>query len=144
MGYLDQYGAGVERRLRLWKRTAIAVAAALCAGGVLYLQFGNFRQERQAKRFFELLAVRDFDAAYRTWAPTAADQRGYPMEAFLEDWGPDSGRNGYPIEERPACGSGVILTVASGKGRERLWVQRDTLVIGFAPPADLLPRSCSL
>ena len=66
------------------------------------------------------------------------------MEAFLEDWGTASGRSGYRILKSRSCGSGVLQTVATGKGRERLWVQRDTLVIGFAPPADLLPRICSL
>ena len=147
MGYLDRYGEGVERRLRVWKRAAAVMASILIAGGAAWLAFGNYRQERQAKRFFELLAGGNYDAAYASWVRTEADRRAYPRAAFLEDWGP-SGGHGDPAQFRIAksrsCGSGVVVTVTSGRQQERLWVERQTLVIGFAPPPDGLPRMCGL
>jgi hypothetical protein len=118
----------------------------LVGSGILLFVFHNIRQERQARRFFALLRARDYQGAYALWAPTESDRRSYPIESFLEDWGPDSGRgdpNRFRVAKSRSCGSGVILTVDSGKAeRERLWVQRDSLVIGFPPPADGLPRIC--
>ena len=45
---------------------------------------------------------------------TERDRQGYPMESFLQDWGPQSEHadvSGYRISKSRSCGSGVILTV---------------------------------
>src|SRR5690242_13030506 len=134
-GYLDQYGAGEERREKLIKTTALAVILVLIAGGVLYYFFKNFRQERQAKLFFEELAKQDFKSAYALWGCTEAKPcREYPMSEFMKDWGPQSGKAGGKITKSRSCGSGVILTVDyAGKPEDKLWVQRNDLTIGFSP-----------
>src|SRR5687768_2253290 len=118
-GYLDQYGAGVERRVKIIKTVVVSMLAAVIVSGVLYFVLHNYRQEQQVKRFMTHLAAREYDAAYALWVRTEADRKGYPMEAFLRDWGPQSPHadvSGYRIAKSRSCGSGVILTVGFSKG----------------------------
>jgi hypothetical protein len=147
MAYLEHYGEGADRRITVVRRALLSAAVLVVGGGALLFSFHNFRQERQGRRFLDLLRAQDYPAAYALWAPTESDRRAYPMESFLEDWGPNSGR-GDPSRLRVAksrsCGSGVILTVDAGLSRrERLWVERDSLTIGFPPPPESLPRVCN-
>ena len=144
-GYLDQYGAGDERRAKIIKTLVITAVALVVVGVVLFFVFHNYRQERQAKLFFELLERHDYQAGYALWVRTDSDRRGYPFEAFLRDWGPQGPHPevaGYQIVKSRSCGSGVILTVDFPKSpQEKLWVQRDDLSIGFSPlPGCPAPR----
>ena len=144
-GYLDQYGAGVDRRLKIIKTVVIAAVSLVVVGGVLFYIFYNYSQERQVKRFFALLQAQDYQGAYEMWVRTADDRRGYPFKSFLQDWGPQSQHSdvaGYRIAKSRSCGSGVILTVDFSKGQEeKLWVQRGDLTIGFSPlPGCPAPR----
>ena len=136
-GYLDQYGAGEERRLKIIKILVISIVALLVAGGISLFVFHNYRQEQQVKRFFALLERHDYQAAYQLWVRTDADRKGYPFSSFMEDWGPQSEHpavNGFRISKSRSCGSGVILTVDFKNGKEeKLWVERDDLTIGFSP-----------
>jgi len=136
-GYLDQYGAGEERRLKIIKIVSISVVALLVAGGISLFVFHNYRQEQQVKRFFALLERHDYQAAYELWVRTEGDRKGYPFPSFLQDWGPESEHRSvadFRIAKSRSCGSGVILTVDfSGGKEEKLWVQRDDLTIGFSP-----------
>jgi hypothetical protein len=136
-GYLDHYGAGEERRLKIIKIAAISVAALLVSAGISLFVFHNYRQEQQVKRFFTLLERQDYQAAYELWVRTDSDRKGYPFPSFLQDWGPQSEHHSvsdFRIAKSRSCGSGVILTVDfSGGKQEKLWVQRDDLTIGFSP-----------
>ncbi len=138
-GYLDHYGAGEERREKIIKTAAAALAIVLVAGGILFFIFHNYRQERQVRRFFELISSHDYKAAYALWGCTDAKPcSGYPFSSFLQDWGPTGADSqnpaAYRIAKSRSCGSGVILTVDVGPNhQERLWVQRDDLTIGFSP-----------
>jgi hypothetical protein len=106
---------------------------------VLFFIFKNYRQENQAKRFFDLLEKKDFKAAYGLWGCTDAKPcPEYPMEEFLKDWGPGgphaSDLTSFRIAKSRSCGSGVILTVDFDKSQqEKLWVQRDDLIMGYSP-----------
>ena len=93
--------------------------------------FHNYRQERQVRRFFDLLAVKDYKDAHAMFNPGPA----YPISSFLRDWAPEAGEvKNYRIVKSRSCGSGVILTVQYGKDREQvLWVQRDDLSLSFSP-----------
>ena len=144
-GYLDQYGAGDERRIRVIKTLVISLVVIVVVGGTALFIFHNYRQERQAKRFFGLLEQRDYKSAYEMWVHTESDRKGYPYESFLEDWGPNSKHSdvsGYHFTKSRSCGSGVILVVGFNRGApENLWVQRDDLTIGFSPlPGCPAPR----
>jgi hypothetical protein len=130
-GYLDQYGAADARREKIIRRLVISVVTIAVAAGVLMFVFHNYRQERQVKKFFELLAAHDYKDAHAMFNPGP----GYPMSSFLRDWAPEAGEvNNFRIVKSRSCGSGVILTVRYGKDREQvLWVQRDDLSLGFSP-----------
>ena len=136
-GYLDQYGAGDERRAALIKRTIIGVLAVIVLTVLPWYLFKNHGSERRVKDFLELLRHRDFAAAYKTWGcgePKACD--GYPYDRFLEDWGEKSTADPklLRIEDSESCGSGVMLTVrASRERQDTLWVEKSTGVISFAP-----------
>lgn len=136
-GYLDNYGAGEERRERIIKITALVLVALLIAGGVAYWFLKNWREERQARRFFEELGRQDYRTAYAMWGCTEARPcRDYPLGEFMTDWGPRSGRaapGAFRVVKSRSCGSGVILTVDTGNRQEKLWVERKSLVIGFSP-----------
>jgi hypothetical protein len=137
-GYLDHYGAGEERRERLVKRVVLTTLAVVIAAGVLFLIFKNYRQEHVVNRFYDLLAHKDYRSAYALWGCTAAAPcPNYPMNAFMQDWGPQSEHANpasFHISKTRSCGSGVIVTVDSNKQQEdKLWVQRNDLTIGFSP-----------
>jgi hypothetical protein len=135
-GYLDQYGKGDERREKTIKTLVYSLVALVVIGGPLLFIFHNFRQEQQVKKFFELLATKDYSAAYALWGCTDTTPcRGYSLQNFMEDWGPQKANpSNFRITKSRSCGSGVILTVDFDKNREeKLWVQRDDLVIGFSP-----------
>ncbi len=136
-GYLDQYGAGDEQRIKIIKGLVISLVALLVIGGTVFFIFHNYRQEQQVKRFFTLLERKDYQAAYEMWVRTDADRQGYPYRSFLRDWGPQGDHpdvTAFRIARSRSCGSGVILTVNFGNQKEEsLWVQRDDLTIGFSP-----------
>jgi hypothetical protein len=144
-GYLDQYGAGEERRERIIKVLALSVVTLALAGGILFFIFHNFAQERVVKRFFASLQAHDYQSAYEMWVRTPDDRRSYPYQSFLRDWGPQGEHadvSNFRIAKSRSCGSGVILTVDFGTNQEeKLWVQRDDLTIGFSPlPGCPAPR----
>jgi len=137
-GYLDQYGAGEERRGKIIRNLVIAAVTLVVVGGSLFFNFHNWREERQVMSFMELLTAKDYKAAYALFGCT--DQkpcRYYPFDKFMEDWGPASGHTGYNqarITRSRSCGSGVLITVDYGKNQpEKLWVERVDKSIGFPP-----------
>ena len=136
-GYLDQYGAGDERRLKIIKTLVISLVALLIIGGTAFFIFHNYRQEQQVKHFFALLEQKDYQAAYSLWVRTESDRRGYAFDTFLKDWGPESDHrdvSDFHISKSRSCGNGVILTVDFGKNqKEKFWVAREDLTIGYSP-----------
>jgi hypothetical protein len=136
-GYLDQYGAGEERRGKIIKTVVISVLLLVVVGGSLMFVFHNYREERQVKEFLSLLGSHDYKAAYALFGCTDAKPcRYYPFDKFMEDWGPASGRSGFEgarITRSRSCGSGVLMTVDYGNRQEKLWVERQDMSIGFPP-----------
>jgi hypothetical protein len=137
-GYLDQYGAGEERREKIVKTAVISLVSLAALGGTLFFVFHNYREERQVKQFFDRLGAHEYKAAYALFGCTDEKPcRDYPLDRFMEDWGPNSGRNNtsnFRISRSRSCGSGVILTVDFGRNQEeKLWVERKDMAIGFSP-----------
>ena len=141
-GYLENYGAGDERREKITKTAVSSVAALLVLAGLAYVFFHNYPEERQAKRFFELLRSQDYKDAYALWGCTESTPcRDYMMAEFMKDWGPEQGPvSEVDVLDAESCGSGVIVEVDAGKaGAKKLWVERDTKVLGF-PPFERCPQ----
>ena len=59
-GYLEQYGAGEERRGKIIKILVISLVPLVVIGGGLYFIFHNYREERQVKQFLSNLEARDY------------------------------------------------------------------------------------
>ena len=137
MGYLDHYGKGEERREKLIRRSILAVVLLLIAGSILFYIFKNFREERQVKRFYHLLAGKQYAAAYRMWGCTETNPcRDYSFDRFMEDWGPNSANaraSEVDVVRSRSCGSGVIITAKIGDHEERLWVERGQQIVGYSP-----------
>jgi hypothetical protein len=141
-GYLENYGAGEERREKITKTAVISVLAALLVALLAYAVFHNYPEEREAKRFFELLQAKDYKAAYALWGCTEAKPcRDYAMPEFMKDWGPAQAPvSSIDVLDTESCGSGVIVDVDAGKaGDKKLWVERDSRILSF-PPFERCPQ----
>jgi hypothetical protein len=140
VSYLDQYGAGEERREKtflLIKRAVLSLVTLLALAGIIFFVFHNYREEQRVKQFFSLIEAHDYKGGYALFGCTDAKPcRYYPYEKFMEDWGPSSGRSfgGARVTRSRSCGSGVLLTVDFSKNQqEKLWVERADMSVGFPP-----------
>ncbi len=136
-GYLEGYGAGEERREKIWKRIIVWTLVAVAVTAALYFTFRGYRQKQQVSQFLADLGRQDYQAAYRLWGCTPARPcRDYSFERFLEDWGQKSPRANAPaarVKGTKYCGHGVIVALDFGKGEETLlWVESKDLTLGFA------------
>ena len=135
-GYLDNYGAGDERRARNLKVAVISVIGFAVLSAFLYFFFHNYREEHQVKRFYQLLAARDYQAAYGMWVSSDQDRRDYTMESFMQDWGPSEDVHNFDILDAESCGKSVIVDADLGPaGEKKVWVKRENLLLG-SPPYD--------
>src|SRR5947207_4122938 len=91
-GYLDQYGAGDERRWKIIKTLVISVVTLAAVGGALFFIFHNYREESRVKQFYKLLATKDYKGAYALFGCTDTTPcRYYGFDKFMEDFGPNTG-----------------------------------------------------
>jgi hypothetical protein len=139
-GYLDQYGAGEERRNRIILRLILGVLTVVIVGTLGWYLLLNHHQESVVKSFVAAIKSGDTQSAYRIWGCTATKPcSGYEYEKFLKDWGP--GANGpdpniIGLTDSEECNSGVMLTLQVNSNRsEQLWMNKDADTIGFAPYA---------
>ena len=134
-GFLDEYGAGDERRARMVKLILISVVVAAVLLGLLYFFFRNYRQEQAAKRFFNLLETHNYQAAYDMWVSSDSERVGYPMTEFMKDWGPQAmDLHKFTIMDAESCGNSVIVDADLGPaGDKKVWINRQTLELGFGP-----------
>jgi len=120
-GYLDQYGAGEERRNRIIIRSILGVVLAVVLVALTWYLTLNHHQESVVKSFIAALKNHDTQGAYRIWGCTTSHPcPDYPYEKFLSDW-----------EE---CNSAAMLTVQVNPNRvEQLWLDKGSDLISFAP-----------
>ena len=138
--YLDTYGAGEEERNRIVIRSVIGVLGTMVVVSLGWYLLKNHHQESIVKTFLREVRRGDLQAAYRDWGCTPAKPcSGYAFDKFQQDWGA-SATDGAPdpkilgISDSESCGTGVLLTVAVNPERqERLWVEKDSDAISFAP-----------
>jgi hypothetical protein len=143
-GYLDQYGAGDERRIRIIKTVVVSVLSVLVVCGILFFVLHNRREEQRVKEFLADLGARDYRAAYALFGCTDATPcTAYSFDQFMQDWGPASGHDpaSARVTRSSSCGSGVVMVVDYGKNKqEMLWVEAKDLHVGFPPPGLQLAR----
>jgi hypothetical protein len=161
-GYLEEYGAGEEKRGKLIRWTLIGIAALLALGAAGYFGFRDYSENRAVRSFVEALQAKDFARAYSFWGCTVEKPcRDYRFEKFLEDWGPQSSyanvanvRIEHPqltpgalgwirrvLGIQYSCQDGVIYYLNFGKGEPAvIYVLRADKTIGFAPWTTCAPR----
>lgn len=144
-GYLENFGAGEEKREKRRWRIVFSVLGLLVISGASYFAFRNYREEKQLTLFFDTLNQRNYKAAYEMWGCTEQTPcRDYSFDRFQEDWGPKSKHanlSAMKVVKTKSCGGGIIRIVDFGAGDEvNLWVDRKDRMIGFAPWPVCNPR----
>jgi len=133
-GYLDQYGAGEERREAIFKWLFLTALFLAVFGPLGYYVFKNHAQEGSVRNFVSLLRAKDYKSAYATWGCTDTTPcKGYDYQKFMEDWGPGANLGSLRITDSETCNAGVIVTVDKTDRQEKLWVEKNGSTLGFSP-----------
>jgi len=146
-GYLDQYGAGDERRGKRIKTAFfifLAVVAVALVGWLVDFLFIPNSAERQTHAFLDALQSGQYQQAYVLWGCTAAQPcSAYSFPEFLKDWGPEAVPLGeFRVLNGESCGSGTIVDIDAGKaGDKRLWVENGARTLGFPPASECSRRN---
>ena len=134
--YLQQYGAGEERRNRIILTIILSVVGAALLAWILFLVFHNYSEKQTIKRFLALVNAHDYPTAYAAWGCTTAEPcRNYDYKRFMEDWGPDK-KTGSPWKIVSVDGCKAFVTVnvqATGVELQSLGVERGTKNVMYAP-----------
>jgi hypothetical protein len=135
-GYLDQYGAGEDKRENFIRNTIITAVLAIVVLALGVYLFRTFPETRTAKHFLNQLRDHNYTAAYTSWG-CASPCPGYAYDKFLEDWGPKSEGASNPIlkiADTESCGNGVMVTVKVSPSREeKLFVEKGSKSLSFSP-----------
>lgn len=143
-GYLDQYGAGEDRRNRIIARSVISTVSVVFVVWLGWYLFEHHHQESQVKAFLTALRRGDYPTAYTLWGCTPEKPcKAYSLKHFMEDWGGPGvalganqavDPNVLGILDSESCNTGVMITVAVNKTRrETLWVDVDHDGLSFSP-----------
>lgn len=148
MGLFDGDGEEPQSKVRRYVVTG-AVLALLLSIGAWYI-FRYHTEKKTVETFLATVAAGNLQEAYRLWQPNPS----YTFQDFVEDWG-EKGYYGpvrsFRIEtaqsERGSSGVIVIVELSpfapfpadndtarqSEMKGARLWVERKTQALGFAP-----------
>jgi len=143
-GYLDNFGVVDAKREKRNKRIVVSLLSIAVAGGLLWYFFRDWKEEARLREFFALLEKKDYKQAYGLWGCTDATPcRDYAFDKFLRDWGPESIAGNLSAVQRgkvKSCSGGIIQQMTI-KGEEvNLYVDRNSLVLGFSPWPVCAPR----
>ena len=141
--YLQQYGAGDERRNRAIKIIILSVIALLILGWGAYLFFHNYPEKQVVKHFLGEVNSREYQQAYHDWGCTTEHPcPNYDYRRFMEDWGPSKKISSpWKIASIDGCRSFVTINVqAEGSELQSLSVERDNQSLGFAPSPECQER----
>lgn len=138
MEFLGGYGSKGLLADRLGVTALVLVAAATALGLIYYVFFRNWREELEARRFFQLLEAQEYERAYGMWGCSVEEPcRYYPFGEFLEDWGRESPFGvvaEFTLGRSYTQPNGVILRyTVNGIEGAPLWIEHGDRRIGFAP-----------
>lgn len=134
--YLQQYGAGDERRIRIIKTLVFTGLGLVVLAIIAYFLFHNYREKQVVKGFLASLNSRDFEGAYRDWGCTPEHPcPNYDFHRFLDDWGPAKKvTSPWKIASIDGCKTFVTVNVqAEGSELQSLAVERRDRSLSFAP-----------
>jgi hypothetical protein len=139
--YLQQYGEGDERRIRIIKTIVIACVIVAILAIAAYLFFRNYPEKQVVKQFLAEVNIHQYDAAYRDWGCTPSHPcRDYNYNRFMQDWGA-KGSSPWKIASVDGCKTFVTVNVqANGAELESLAVQRGNHTLSFAPAPECQER----
>lgn len=141
--YLQQYGAGEERRNRVILWIILGCIGAAIIAFASYLIFHNYPEKRVANHFIRDVNSGNLQAAYRDWGcSTEHPCPNYDYQRFLQDWGPS--KNVTPpwrVQSIDGCRAFVTVNVqAQGSELQSLAVQREDHALSFAPAPECQER----
>ncbi|MBV9181143.1 MAG: hypothetical protein JO356_07520 [Acidobacteria bacterium] len=138
--YLQQYGAGEEKRNRVLKVTVLALIGVVVIALAAYWILKDYPEERRAKQFLGEVNAHNYQAAYQDWGCTAQHPcPNYDYKRFVDDWtGAGKKANGpWRIESKDSCRSFLTVNVrADGTDLQSLAVQRSDKSLSFAPDSE--------
>jgi hypothetical protein len=136
-GYLDQYGAGEERRNKIIVRAVLALVGMVVVAIGGYYYFRNFKEQRKLADFRAILERKDYEGAYRFWGCTNEKPcRDYGYEKFLEDWGPKSSHTNWGslrVVRKVTCKDGYGQGWKFGDDTIHMWVVREDQALSYDP-----------
>jgi len=138
MSYLEGYGVREARTEKYLKYGILTATLIIAVAFTAYFILRDRSQRGKVEDFLARLRSRDYKSAYALWGCTDAKPcPEYPMNKFLEDWGPASPQANIAAvssETVRHCDSGILQILRFPDGHEvPLWVQRRNDLIGFAP-----------
>ncbi|HXR97291.1 MAG TPA: hypothetical protein VN709_05555 [Terriglobales bacterium] len=120
------------------KTTAIVVAVVVVLAIIGFLYYPRYMARRTVNHFFQSLVAHNYMEAYAIWQ---ANPKLYPMDTFMQDWGPSSKWGiikTYHIDQlgTPPGGhaSGLVALVdINGISTDdaRIWIQNGTRELSF-------------
>lgn len=134
--YLQQYGAGDERRSRIIKIIILSCLAIVIVAIAAYFFYHNYPEKQVVKHFLAQLNAHQYEQAYRDWGCTPDHPcPNYNYERFMQDWGPNQKISSpWGIASVDGCRTFVTINVqAAGAELQSLSVQRDNRSLSFAP-----------
>jgi hypothetical protein len=141
--YLQQYGAGDERRIRNRRIIVWSVIGAVVAVLLGYLVFHNFREKQVVKQFLADINAHNYQAAYHEFGCTPEHPcPNYAFNRFMDDWGPASkASSSWKVASTDSCKSFLTVNVeAQGAELQSLAVQRSDFSLGYAPAPECQER----
>lgn len=135
--YLDQYGAGEERRNKNIVRAVLALVGLVALSLAGYYALRNHSENGKLDAFRALLEKKDYAGAYRYWGCTPEKPcPDYAHDKFLEDWGEKSGHTDFAkmqVNRRVTCKDGYGRGWKFGDDEVYLWVVRSDQSLSFEP-----------
>jgi len=116
-------------------RYILVALAVIIVGGVCYIAFRNFREERALSRFLSTLEQGNYREAYRFWQRRST----YAYQDFLHDWG-ERGNYGkiltFKILGSRSKGAHTVIVTVTVNDEEPpidIVVDRKTKGLAFSP-----------
>lgn len=135
--FLVNYGAGEERRNKRIVRAVLVFLIAVVVATFAYFWLRNRSEQAKLDGFRQVLASKDYAAAYRYWGCTPQTPcPNYPYEKFLEDWGEKSGHTDLAkleVVRQVTCKAGFGQSWKFGDDTVHLWVVREDQAMSYDP-----------